>query len=814
MTTDYRVRTQIRECLENNYFKNQNEPFAAHIAFQLAFCYQIGFGVKSDDNTCNMWLGKSTKQLDDLATEKAAVQPARWKMGGIPGYDGFVPVDLIHEYRTQGLRAVDQAREECERVIDDMAPVFGNLHFILLGLYTTLGRLLDEVGEFSKSKVMRMQIREKIEKTNGIDHPYYIHSIANVVRSHTMLGEWMEAQLLQEEVLKNFEGTHSWAVEPFKHNLASTYQNQGRWMEAEELKVQIMETRKRVLGQEHPDTLTSMGNLASTYQDQGRWKEAEELEVQVVETEKRVLGQEHPSTLISMGNLALTYQNQGRWKEAEELFVQVVETEKRVLGQEHPDTLTSMGNLTSTYQKQGRWKEAEELGVQVMETRKRVLGQKHPDTLASMAGLASTYRNQGWWKEAENLIVQATETRKRVLGQEHPDTLTSMANLASTYRGRRRWKEAEELEVQVAEIRDRVLGQKHPDTLSSMANLALTYRNQGQWNETEELGQKATEMGKRMLVQKLQDTLTRMASLAPTYSNQEAEELRVKVIKARMRVLVQEHPDTLASMAFLASTYNTQGQRVEAEDPEPGVKVIETRKGALDPEHPSALASMTDLASTWDLGQSEGGMRRLAGRATASSINMFSESEYNECSRDALQRNVHSNRRRLSCMKGCEALSRFGDSSPGPAPSGCPASPAELSVSQPDILEGANPEHLFINHVKIDSRNTNLTVLIGTRSFFSRAIRYAGPIIYPSLRILLESYICMCISGEWPEGVVGSLNPHLNQITAAGSSFFESGVPAEPEPSVNISECILYESGQKCGRDCRGQIQLDGRELN
>ena len=56
MESDYRVRTQIRECLENNYFKNQNEPFATHIAFQLAFCYQIGFGVKSDDNKCHMWL--------------------------------------------------------------------------------------------------------------------------------------------------------------------------------------------------------------------------------------------------------------------------------------------------------------------------------------------------------------------------------------------------------------------------------------------------------------------------------------------------------------------------------------------------------------------------------------------------------------------------------------------------------------------------------------------------------------------------------------------------------------------------------------
>ncbi|KAI9771113.1 MAG: hypothetical protein M1840_002464 [Geoglossum simile] len=138
--------------------------------------------------------------------------------------------------------------------------------------------------------------------------------------------------------------------------------------------------------------------IGKVYYDEGRWKEAEELFVQVMETSSRVLGEEHPSTLTSMANLASTFWYQGRWKEAEELFVQVMETSSRVLGEEHPNTLTSMADLASTYENQGRWKEAEELEVQVIETRKRVLGEEHPDTLreeyldmlTSMANLAST----------------------------------------------------------------------------------------------------------------------------------------------------------------------------------------------------------------------------------------------------------------------------------------------------------------------------------------------------------------------------------------------------------------------------------------
>jgi hypothetical protein len=48
---------------------------------------------------------------------------------------------------------------------------------------------------------------------------------------------------------------------------------EGRYEEAEELEVQVMETRMRVLGEEHPDTLASMNNLAFTWKERALvWK--------------------------------------------------------------------------------------------------------------------------------------------------------------------------------------------------------------------------------------------------------------------------------------------------------------------------------------------------------------------------------------------------------------------------------------------------------------------------------------------------------------------------------------------------------------
>ncbi|KAG9235723.1 Tetratricopeptide repeat-domain-containing protein [Amylocarpus encephaloides] len=79
-------------------------------------------------------------------------------------------------------------------------------------------------------------------------------------------------------------------------NLASTYRNQGRWKEAEDLFVLVMETRKRVLGQEHPDTLTSMNNLAFSWKQLGRSEEAIKLLEECVILGSQVLGLNHPNT--------------------------------------------------------------------------------------------------------------------------------------------------------------------------------------------------------------------------------------------------------------------------------------------------------------------------------------------------------------------------------------------------------------------------------------------------------------------------------------------------------------------------------------
>ena len=61
----------------------------------------------------------------------------------------------------------------------------------------------------------------------------------------------------------------------------------------------LVADQERVLGPDHPDTLTTRNNLALAYQDAGRLDEAIGLHEQTLAARERVLGADHPDTLHS-----------------------------------------------------------------------------------------------------------------------------------------------------------------------------------------------------------------------------------------------------------------------------------------------------------------------------------------------------------------------------------------------------------------------------------------------------------------------------------------------------------------------------------
>jgi tetratricopeptide (TPR) repeat protein len=102
---------------------------------------------------------------------------------------------------------------------------------------------------------------------------------------------------------------------------------------------------ERILGPDHPDTLSARNSLATAYHAAGRTAESIPLVQQILAARERLLGADHPSTLASRNNLASAYRATGRAAEAVPLFERNVTACERLLGADHPKTLASRRSL-------------------------------------------------------------------------------------------------------------------------------------------------------------------------------------------------------------------------------------------------------------------------------------------------------------------------------------------------------------------------------------------------------------------------------------------------------------------------------------
>ena len=119
----------------------------------------------------------------------------------------------------------------------------------------------------------------------------------------------------------------------------------GSYAPARDLWQKVVEARERVLGPEHPDTLTARGNLAAWTGEAGDAAAARDQTAALLPVYERVLGPEHPDTLTIRHNLAAWTGQAGDPAAARDQTADLLPVRERILGPEHPDTLNTRANL-------------------------------------------------------------------------------------------------------------------------------------------------------------------------------------------------------------------------------------------------------------------------------------------------------------------------------------------------------------------------------------------------------------------------------------------------------------------------------------
>ena len=99
--------------------------------------------------------------------------------------------------------------------------------------------------------------------------------------------------------------------------MAATYGDLENYEKELKLQKKSYDKYCKILGEEHPETLTSLSNLAVAYGDLGNYEKCLELHKESYRKRCKVLGEEHPETLTSLNALAWSYSDLGtmetRW---------------------------------------------------------------------------------------------------------------------------------------------------------------------------------------------------------------------------------------------------------------------------------------------------------------------------------------------------------------------------------------------------------------------------------------------------------------------------------------------------------------------
>ena len=366
-----------------------------------------------------------------------------------------------------------------------------------------------------------------------------------------------------------------------------------------------LELRREFLGEDHADTLTSLGNLAELREDQGELEEAEALWRQTWESWRQLLGDDHPDTLTAKDHTGVMLLHLTRYDEAEPVIRECLADRRRVLGREHPDTLRTHNNLGVLLSRYGRYAEAEVLIREVYDCYERDLGAEHFYTATVLINVANMRLLRGDYDTATQLFRSAHDRLRRCAGEEHANTLITKCMLSRSLIYQGRLDEAESLIMEVLNGRRRVQGDQHWQTFVDRSIPAELRYAQGRLGAAEELLRRVITVQCDTLGEAHSRTLGAMTTLGKVMITLGRADEAVPVLRKALHHAGEigrgQHPDTLLTMIQLARALRLQGQY--SQSAELLDEVLSLSRATLDVDHPITLSARTergliDLATT------------------------------------------------------------------------------------------------------------------------------------------------------------------------------------------------------------------------
>ncbi len=312
-----------------------------------------------------------------------------------------------------------------------------------------LGALLTKSGAHAQAESLLKQAIADHQRLFGRTHELTVQSIDLLATLYSAQTRSQEAAKLVKEVLDIRMVTpgkeHPDTVGSM-NTLAVLYTDLGMIDESEKLFQSAIEIQDRVTSPEHPLALELRANMGwMEYQAamQSRQSDptnytrrlqlARTLDEATLKARTRILGEEHPETMTSVNNLATVLSELELYDQADLLQNRDIEVSARLLGEEHPDTITSIANHGNSLRKRQRFDEAITYLDRALKGARKSMPADSQGTAFILGWYGSALRDLGRFAQAEPMLIEARGIIAKTMGEDHDIAAQMTQGLVTLY---------------------------------------------------------------------------------------------------------------------------------------------------------------------------------------------------------------------------------------------------------------------------------------------------------------------------------------------------------------------------------------------
>lgn len=282
-----------------------------------------------------------------------------------------------------------------------------------------------------------------------------------------------KALTFEEELLgirkKMFGEQHPDTAKSF-NNIGELYHYKADYARALEYYQKALEILKLIFCEQYPnsDTATCYNNIGLLYQNLGDNKHALEYCLMALKIFEGILPKETPLSYISVGMIYSVMGNNGQ---AYEYYMKAKEVCEKVLGEKHVYTATTYNHISNFYLKNKDYQKALEYSLKSLKSYELIFGRQHMFTAIAYQTIGVCYRFLKEYDNSLSYCLKALPIFSQVHGEQHVQVAACCNSVANALKPLGRYEEALDYYKKALDIRQAILPLDHPDIKKSMENI-------------------------------------------------------------------------------------------------------------------------------------------------------------------------------------------------------------------------------------------------------------------------------------------------------------------------------------------------------